>query len=123
MSKIHLRRGLTRLYLVLWVVWIPILLWLTHTSYVEEQRMWTRRAIEAESRGFHDEAATARTVAKGLDDQWRADRLILLPLYGLVLPALLYGFLYGSIMTLRWVLLWVIGGFKHNPPEQPTGSP
>ncbi len=44
-------------------------------------------------------------------------RLIILPLYGLVLPALLYGLLYGSIMTLRGVLRWVVRGFKHDIPD------
>ena len=123
MGKVNVRRGLTRLYLVLWAIWIPVSIWYIQKSYVDEVSQWTKFALEEESAGAHAVAESSRALAEEYRKEWRASWLSLLGIYGVGLPALLYGLLYGSIMTLRGMLRWVVRGFKHDVPDRPTHSP
>ena len=111
MGKINLRRGLIRLYLVLWAIWVPMSLWYAHEYYLVTFVVnWSKIALEEERAGAHEVAESSWRVANQYRKEWEESWFLVFGIVGLGLPALLYGLLYGSIMTLRGVLRWIVRG-------------
>ncbi len=121
------RTGLTRLYLVLWGMWILFVLvgmpiWTVHDAREEA------KFAEAESRtyanaGKQEEAGRAlaraqqykrMTLARAYQElyaEWPAVLAFLI-----VPPVVLYGLLYGSVLLFAWVRR----GFRPDTPHTPT---
>jgi hypothetical protein len=115
---LNVRRGLTRLYLVLWALWIPVAFWYAHEYYlITDVVYWSQRALEHESAGLDAVARSERALVDEYKREWEGSWRPLFGLVGIGLPALLYGLLYGSIMTLRGVVRWVVCGFKPDAPR------
>jgi len=121
------RIGLTRLYLVLWGIWILFVLVVMPIWTVNDAREQARFA-EAESRtyataGNQDEAGRAlaraqqykrMTLARAYRElyaEWPAVLAFLI-----VPPVALYGFLYGGVLLFAWVRR----GFRPDKPRTPA---
>ena len=137
MTKVNVRRGLTRLYLVLWGAWVLFFLvglpWGIRENDMKQYGSWKVQAAKDLGAGLPEIAQFSENIAEAYKQQTEAASygayfhelfedwpLTLGALVGL--PACLYGLLYGSIMTLRGVLRWVVRGFKADVPDQPTHS-
>jgi hypothetical protein len=117
------RRGLTRAYLVLWAIWILFLLvifpWYLVREASHEYVNWYIQSLSdpslKEIANSYKEAASYRAVYRDIFKDWQ---LLLVALLGV--PALLYGVMYGTAVTFRGTLRWIVRGFKEDTPTPIT---
>ena len=114
---VNYRRGLTRIYLVLWIVWALVVLvgipWYMKGEYSRQYAYWLvegQRDLAAE---YLKELQTLTYTSwfRTLIQYWP---YTLGALVGV--PAALYGLLYGVAMTIRWI----VRGFRGDGQRKPT---
>ena len=114
---VYYRRGLTRIYLVLWALWVLVVLvgypWYMKGEYSRQYAYWLGEGQKDLAAAYLKEfqALTYTSWFKALLQYWP---YTLVALVGV--PVALYGLLYGIILTARWM----VRGFKGDSPRKPT---
>jgi len=110
------RRGLTRIYLVLWVIWVLVVL-VGMPVYI------VREAIDCVwvlHRNLFWVCFKPGTYASVYNQMLRLWPFVLGALVGV--PVVLYGLVYGAIVTFRGTTRWVARGFKGDSSEAAQGE-